>query len=140
MSKTSLGKAALAVSVFACTTMLSVGWTEQKGVSLSIERAQAQMADPYTRGVERRQARRAAVGAAAVGGAVAAGALAAGATAAYYGGGGPYAYYGGPGGYSGAAYYGGPGVWSQDYATQNGIICQPGTLVRLEDGLMHNCQ
>ncbi len=146
MSKTSLGKAALAVSVFACTTMLSVGWTEQKGVSLSIERAQAQMADPYTRGVERRQARRAAVGAAAVGGAVAAGALAAGATAAYYGGGGPYAYYGGPagyggpGGYSGVAYYGGPGVWSQDYATRNGIICQPGTLVRLEDGLMHNCQ
>ncbi len=41
---------------------------------------------------------------------------------------------------SGAAYYSGPGVWSQDYATRNGIICQPGTLVRLEDGLMHNCQ
>jgi hypothetical protein len=132
--------------------MLSVGWTEQKGVSLSIERAQAQMADPYTRGVERRQARRAAVGATAVGGAVAAGAVAAGATAAYYGGGGPYAgrdsyayyggpgVYGGPGGYSGAAYYSGPGVWSPAYAAQNGIICQPGTMVRLDDGLMHNCQ
>ncbi len=77
---------------------------------------------------------------------VGAGAVAAGATAAYYGGGGPYAYYGGPGGPlwwrrpGAAAYYGGPGVWSQDYAARNGIICQPGTMVRLEDGLMHRCQ
>ena len=88
------GKAALAVSVFACATMLSFDWTEQKGASLSIERAQAQTADPYAPGVARRQARRTVAGAAAVG----AGAVAAGATAAYYGGGGPYAYYGGDGG------------------------------------------
>jgi len=146
MRKTSLGKAALAASVFTCATMLSFGWSEQKGASLSIERAQAQMADPYTPGVARRQARRTAAGAAAVGagavaaGAVVAGAVVAGATAPYYGGGGPYAYYGGPNVYGGPAYYGGPGVWSQDYAARNGIICQPGTLVRLEDGLMHNCQ
>jgi hypothetical protein len=146
MSKTSLGKAALAVSVFTCATMLSFGWSEQKGASLSIERAQAQMADPYAPGVARRQARRTAAGAAAVGagavaaGAVAAGAIAAGATAPFYGGGGPYAYYGGPGVYGGPAYYGGPGVWSQDYAARNGIICQPGTMVRLDDGLMHRCQ
>ena len=133
MSKTSLEKAALAVSVFACATMLSFDWTEQKGASLSIERAQAQMSDPYTPGVARRQARRTAAGAAAVG----AGAVAAGATAAYYGGG-PYAYYGGDGG--GAYGYYGPDAWSQDYAARNGIICQPGTLVRLEDGLMHRCQ
>ena len=136
MSKTSFGKAALAVSVFTCATMLSFGWSEQKGASLSIERAQAQMADPYTPGVARRQVRRTAAGAVAVG----AGVVAAGATAAYYGGGGPYAYYGAPGVYGGPAYYGGPGVWSQDYAARNGIICQPGTLVRLEDGLMHRCQ
>ena len=137
MRKTSLGKAALAVSVFTCATMLSFDWSEQKGASLSIERAQAQMSDPYTPGVARRQARRAAAGAAAVG----AGAVAAGATAAYYGGGGPYAYYGGDGGGGGPyGYYGGPGVWSQDYAARNGIICQPGTMVRLEDGLMHRCQ
>src|SRR5207248_756247 len=92
MNKTSLGKAALAVSVFTCATMLSFGGSEQKGVSLSIERAQAQVGDPYapTPGVARRQARRTAAGAAALG----AGAVAAGATAAYYGGG-PYAYYGG---------------------------------------------
>jgi len=134
MKQPSFGKAALAVSVFTCATMLSFDWSEQKGVSLSIERAQAQMNDPYTPGVTRRQARRTAAGVAAVG----AGAVAAGATAAYYGsGGGPYAYYSDGGS---AAYYGGPGVWSQDYAARNGIICQPGTMVRLDDGLMHRCQ
>lgn len=134
MKQPSFGKAALAVSVFTCATMLSFDWSEPKGVSLSIERAQAQMDDPYTPGVARRQARRAAAGVAAVG----AGAVAAGATAAYYGsGGGPYAYYSDGGS---AAYYGGPGVWSQDYAARNGIICQPGTMVRLDDGLMHRCQ
>jgi len=135
MSKTSLGKAALAVSVFTCATMLSFDWSEPKGASLSIERAQAQIVDPYTPGVDRRQARRAAARAAAVG----AGAVAAGATAAYYGGG-PYAYYGGDAGGGLYGYYGGPGAWSQDYAARNGIICQPGTMVRLDDGLMHRCQ
>jgi hypothetical protein len=131
MRKTSLGKAALAVSVFTCATMLSFDWSEPKGASLSIERALAQTADPYTPGAIRRQARRTAAGAAAVG----AGAVAAGTTAAYYGGGGPYAGSG-----VSQGYYGGPGVWSQDYAARNGIICQPGTMVRLEDGLMHRCQ
>ena len=136
MKQPSFGKAALAVSVFTCATMLSFDWSEHKGASLSIERAQAQMGDPSTPapGVTRRQARRTAAGVAAVG----AGAVAAGATAAYYGsGGGPYAYYSDGGS---AAYYGGPGVWSQDYAARNGIICQPGTMVRLDDGLMHRCQ
>ncbi|MGY2903585.1 hypothetical protein [Bradyrhizobium sp. URHC0002] len=134
MKHPSFGKAALAVSVFTCATMLSFDWSEPKGASLSIERAQAQMSDPYTPGVTRRQARRAAAGVAAVG----AGAVATGATAAYYGSGGDsYAYYGDGGS---AAYYGGPGVWSQDYAARNGIICQPGTMVRLDDGLMHRCQ
>jgi hypothetical protein len=136
LQKAALGKAALAVSVFACATMLSFDWSEPKGVSLSIERAQAQISDPYTPGVARRQARRTAAGAAAVG----AGVVAAGASAAYYAGGGPYAYYGGDGGGGPYGYYSGPGAWSQDYATRNGIICQPGTMVRLEDGLMHRCQ
>ena len=135
LEKVALGKAALAISVFTCATMLSFDWSEHKGASLSIERAQAQMVDPSTPppGVTRRQARRVAAGATTVG----ADAVAAGATAAYYGGSGPYAYYGGG---SPAAYYGGPGVWSQDYAARNGIICQPGTMVRLDDGLMHRCQ
>jgi hypothetical protein len=141
MKQPMLGKAALAVSVFACATVLSFEWSDQRGVSLSIERAQAQMVDPSTPGVTtRRSARRAGRATAMGAGAVAAGAVAAGATAAYYAGGGPYAYYGGPGAYGGPGYYGGPGVWSQDYAARNGIICQPGTLVRLEDGLMHRCQ
>ena len=126
MKQPGFGKAALALSVFTCATMFSFDWSEHKGASLSIERAQAQMGDPSTPtpGVTRRQARRAAAGAAAVG----ADAVAAGATAAYYGGSGPYAY------------YGGPGTWSQDYAARNGNICQPGTMVRLDDGLMHRCQ
>ena len=126
MKQPCFGKAALAISVFTCATMFSFDWSEHKGASLSIERALAQMGDPSTPtpGVTRRQARRTAAGAAAVG----ADAVAAGATAAYYGGGGPYAY------------YGGPGTWSQDYAARNGIICQPGTMVRLDDGLMHRCQ
>ena len=131
MKQVSLGKAAIAVSIFACATMLSFDWTEQKGVSLSVESAQARVGRPLTpvsvAGVARRQGRRAAIGAAAVGaGVVGAGVAAAGyygATAPYYGSGGPYAYYGG-----------------QDYATRNGFVCQPGTMVRLDDGLMHRCQ
>lgn len=133
MKQVSLGKAAIAVSVFACATMLSFDWTEQKGVSLSVESAQARVGRPLTpvsvAGVARRQGRRAAIGAAAVGaGVVGAGVAAAGyygATAPYYGGGGPYAYYG----------YGG-----QDYAARNGFVCQPGTMVRLDDGRMYPCQ
>ena len=131
MKHASLGKTAIAVSVFACATMLSFDWSEQKGVSLSVESAQARVGRPLTpvsvAGVARRQGRRAAIGAAAVGvGVVGAGVAAAGyygATAPYYGSGGPYAYYGG-----------------QDYATRNGFVCQPGTLVRMDDGLMHRCQ
>jgi hypothetical protein len=131
MKQVSLGKAAIAVSVFACATMLTFDWTEQKGLSLSVESAQARVGRPLTpvsvAGVARRQGRRAAVGAAVVGaGVVGAGVAAAGyygATAPYYGSGGPYAYYGG-----------------QDYATRNGFVCQPGTVVRMDDGLMHRCQ
>jgi hypothetical protein len=131
MKQVSLGKAAIAVSVFACATMLTFDWTEQKGLLLSVESAQARVGRPLTpvsvAGVARRQGRRAAIGAAAVGaGVVGAGVAAAGyygATAPYYGSGGPYAYYGG-----------------QDYATRNGFVCQPGTMVRLDDGRMYPCQ
>jgi len=131
MKHASLGKTAIAVSVFACATMLSFDWSEQKGVSLSVESAQARVGRPLTpvsvAGVARRQGRRAAIGAAAIGAAaVGAGVVGAGyygATAPYYGSGGPYAYYGG-----------------QDYATRNGFVCQPGTMVRLDDGRMYPCQ
>ena len=131
MKHAGLGKTAIAVSVFACATMLSFDWTEQKGVSLSVESAQARVGRPLTpvsvAGVARRQGRRAAIGAAAVGaGVVGAGVAAAGyygATAPYYGSGGPYAYYCG-----------------QDYATRNGFTCRPGTMTRLDDGRMYPCQ
>ena len=136
MKQIRLGKAAIAISVFACATLLSVNWTEQKGVSLSVESAQARVGRPLTpvsvAGVARRQGRRAAVGAAAVGAGVAGAAVVGagiatagyyGAPAPYYGSGGPYAYYG-----------------AQDYATRNGCVCQPGTMVRMDDGRMYPCQ
>ena len=136
MKQIRLGKAAIAISVFACATLLSVNWTDQNSVSLSVESAQARVGRPLTpvsvAGVARRQGRRAAVGAAAVGAGVAGAAVVGagiatagyyGAPAPYYGSGGPYAYYG-----------------AQDYATRNGFVCQPGTMVRLDDGRMYPCQ
>jgi len=85
-------------------------------------------------GVARRQTRRAGYGAGAVGaglsGAAVVGTAAAVATAPYYArtgyySRGPYAAYGYP---------------VQDYATRNGWVCQPGTMVKLDDGRMHLCQ
>src|SRR6516162_667783 len=116
MKRLSVAKIAIATTTFACTALLSVGWSEQRGVSLSIESAQARVGRPLTpvsvAGVARRQNRRAAYGygAGVVGagvGAAAVGTAAAVATSPW-GGTGPY-YGGGP--YTGAlaanAYYGG---------------------------------
>src|SRR3974390_1336782 len=102
MKQMSIGKVAIATMTFACTALLSVGWSEQRGVSLSIESAQARIGRPLTpvsvAGVARRQYRRAAYGygAGVVGAGVAAAAIGTAAAAAaspwgYYGGG----YYGG---------------------------------------------
>ncbi len=106
-----LRKFAIAAPVFACAVLLSVGWSEQGGVSLSVESAQARVGRPLTpvsvAGVARRQGRRAYYGAAAVGTAAAVGA--------------------------GAYYYGAP-------AYGNGFVCQPGTYFRGQDGQMHPCQ
>ena len=116
-------KTALAASAFTCAALLSFGWSEQGGISLSIESAQARVGRPHTpvsvAGVARRHNRRAVYGAGAVGaGAAAAGTAAAigtaGAVAATspnwgWGGnpaGGPY--YGGNVRGARAAYYGGP--------------------------------
>jgi hypothetical protein len=102
---------AIATSVFACAATLSFGWTEQGGVSLSVESAQARVGRPLTpvsvAGVARRTTRRAYYGAAAVG--VGVGAAAAG-----------------------AYYYG-----SQP---SNGYVCQPGTYFVGQDGHRHLCQ
>jgi hypothetical protein len=113
---------AIAGSTIACAALLSFGWSERRGISLSIESAQARVGRPLTpmsvAGVARRQERRAAYGygAGVVGaglGVAAAGTAAAVAATSpwggpYYGGnygGGPYvgsralaaqAYYGGP--------------------------------------------
>ena len=137
--------AAIAVSAFACAAIFSFDWSKQDGILMSVESAQARVGRPLTpvsvAGVARRQTRRAVYGAGIAGAAVV-GTAAAVAAAPYYGGtgyntgghyyqgnrystGGPYAAYGYP---------------AQDYATRNGFVCQPGTLVRLDDGRQYPCQ
>ena len=137
-----VSKSALAVSVFACATILSVGWSEQGGVSLSVESAQARVGRPLTpvsvAGVARRQTRRAVYGY-GVAGAAAGGAAATVAAGSYYGSPG---YYGGPyqTGYYGGGPYASYGYPVQDYATRNGFTCRPGTMTKLDDGRMYPCQ
>jgi len=127
-------KTALAASAFTCAALLSFGWSEQGGISLSIESAQARVGRPMTpvsaAGVARRQNRRAAysagwqdsqpywgarsyVGGPAVAGAAAVGTAAAigtagavAATSPWGWGGSPYQT--GAGYYAGGPYYGGP--------------------------------
>jgi hypothetical protein len=105
-----ISESALAIAAFACSAIFSFGWSEQGGVSLSVESAQARVGRPLTpvsvAGVARRQTRRAVYGTAAVGAAAAAGA---------------YGYYQYPS-------YG------------QGFVCQPGTYFRGEDGRQHLCQ
>ena len=111
-------KTALAASAFTCAALLSFGWSEQGGISLSIESAQARVGRPMTpasaAGVARRHNRRAVYGAGAVGaGAAAVGTAAAigtagavAATSPNWGwGGNPYQT--GTGYYAGGPYYGG---------------------------------
>jgi hypothetical protein len=123
MKQMSLTTIAIATSTFACAALLSFGWSEQRGVSLSVESAQARVGRPLTpvsvAGVARRQTRRAVYGAGVVGaGAAAVGTAAAigtagavAATSPNWGwGGNPYQtgtgyYAGGP--YAGGPYYGG---------------------------------
>jgi hypothetical protein len=100
----------IAASAFACALLLSFGCSEQTGVSISVESAQARVGRPLTpvsvAGVARRHTRRAIYGTAAVGAAAAAGA---------------YGYYHYP-------------------SNGQGFVCQPGTYFRGEDGRQHLCQ
>jgi hypothetical protein len=112
MKQMSLTTVAIAASTFACAALLSFGWSEQRGLSLSVEKAEARVGRPLTpvsvAGVARRQNRRAAYGAGVVGaGAAAAGTAAAvAATSPNWGwGGNPYRT--GTGYYAGGPYYGG---------------------------------
>jgi hypothetical protein len=106
-------KTALAASAFTCAALLSFGWSDQRGVSLSVESAQARVGRPLTpvsvAGVARRQTRRAAVGVSTVGaGAAAVGtAGAVAATSPNWGWGGT-PYQTGTGYYGGGPYVGGP--------------------------------
>jgi hypothetical protein len=128
-------KAALAASALACAALFSFGWSEQGGISLSVESAQARVGRPLTpvsvAGVARRQTRRGAYGV-GIAGAAAIGAAGALAAAPYYG------Y--GAAGYRAGDPYASYGYSAEDYAKRNGIVCQPGTLVKLDDGLQHRCQ
>jgi hypothetical protein len=158
--KKSLKQTALAGSAFLFAALFSFGWSDQSGVSVSIEQAEARVGRPLTpvsvAGVARRQYRRAAIGTAAVGAAAVGTGYYAGspyysdtvrsARAAYYGGNpsGALAVAGGAPHYAVKAYYAG-GPWYgysgwDDYATRNAIRCTPGTMVKLDDGLMHVCQ
>jgi hypothetical protein len=107
----------LAASAFTCAAVLSFGWSEQSGISLSIESAQARVGRPLTpmsaAGVARRQTRRAVYGAGVVGaGAAAVGTAAAigtagavAATSPMWGWGGT-PYQTGTGYHAGGPYYG----------------------------------
>jgi len=114
MKQAGLKRIAIAASVFACAALLSLGWSEQGGVSLSINKADAR-ARVYITGYASR--------------------------AAYYGTEGLpwYAvrayYFDGPWSGPGYSYAG----WD-DYAARSGIVCHPGTAIRGQDGIMYLCQ
>ena len=105
-----MAKATIATSVLAATTLLTPGWSDKGGISLSIESAQAVIGRPLTplsaAGVARRQHRRSAHGTGVVGAGLA-GAAAIGTAAAI--GGSPYStgYYAGSSYDANAGYYGG---------------------------------
>ena len=155
-------KATVAASAFALAALFSFGWSEQDGLSLSVEKAEARVGRPLppvsVAGVARRQYRRAVVGTTAAVGAGAAyhrgvgdysgspyySSNVRGARAAYYGGSAAPIPDGGTPQYAVRAYYAG-GPWYgysgwDDYAARNVIKCTPGSLVKLDDGLMHVCQ
>src|SRR6476646_9480020 len=144
MKQMSLRTFAIATSAFACATLLSFSWSEQSGLSLSVESAQARVGRPLTpvsvAGVARRQTRRGVYGAGAVAaGAVAVGTAAAVAATSPYGGWGSPSY-NDPGYSSGSGPYAAYGYSPEDWRRRNGMVCQPGTLTKLDDGRMYRCQ
>jgi hypothetical protein len=111
--KMTLRTLAIATSTFVCAALWSIGWSEQGGVSLSINKAEAQ-ARVYIRSG---YAARAVYVDSPVWYAV----------RAYY--------FGGPWSGPGYSYAG----WD-DYAAHNGIGCRPGTATKGGDGIMYLCQ
>jgi hypothetical protein len=111
--KMTLRTVAVAASTFACAALFSPGWSEQGGISLSINKAEAQKR-VYITGPAAR--------------------------AVYVEPGGSWyavkAYYmGGPWSGRGYSYTG----WS-DYAARNGIGCTPGSAIKGGDSIMYVCQ
>jgi hypothetical protein len=107
-------KAVIAISAFACAMLLSVGWSGQSGLSLSVNKAEAHRLYIGPRFAASSRY-------------VHSEGLPWYAVRAYYWGGpwsGPYFSWAG---------------WS-DYATRNGIGCRPGTIVKGGDGIWYNCQ
>ncbi|GLR84155.1 hypothetical protein [Bradyrhizobium iriomotense] len=145
MTRTRATRIAIAVSTFACAALFSFTWTEEHGVSMSVDSAQARVGRPLTpvsvAGVARRQTRRAAYGAAAVGaGAVAVGTGAAIAATSPGWGWGTAPYYTGAGYTAGGGPYAAYGYSAEDWRKRNGMVCAPGTLTKMDDGRMYRCQ
>ena len=167
MNRIRLCKAAIGTATFACAALFSFGWSEQSGISLSVESAQARVGRPLTpvsaAGVARRQNRRAAsqyygspnnrgglVGgddagtyspAPYYGAGAGLGAAAVGTAAAVAATTQPWGWGSGP--YVGTGYYGGGPLAAQ--ATYyggygGGPSCTPGALYIAADGLVQMCK
>ena len=121
----SLKTLAIATSTVACAALLSFGWSPQGGVSLSVDKAQAAtriVVRPYLHGPY------------AV---LSGGGLPWYAVRAYYAGG-PWCArpgWNGPGLNNYSCYSG----WA-DYVARNGIVCEPGTVIKGGDGILYMCQ
>ncbi|MGY3692709.1 hypothetical protein ACVIGA_002789 [Bradyrhizobium sp. USDA 3240] len=159
MTRRIVRNTAIVLSTFACATLFSITWSEQGGISASVESARARVGRPLTpvsvAGVARRHTRRAAYGYGVGAGIAATAAVAtAAATAPVYAGWGTnnwtdaYAaqtdphfgqpYYPARAYYGGSPYYGYAG-WA-DYKAANGITCEPGTMTKMADGHSYICQ
>ena len=166
MNRIRLCKATIATATFACAALFSFGWSEQSGISLSVESAQARVGRPLTpvsvAGVARRQNRRAAyqynggpnnrgglVGgddagtyspAPYYGAGAGLGAAAAVGTAAAVAATQPWGWGGRP--YVGTGYYGGSALGAQaSYGGYGGgPSCTPGALYIAADGLVQMCR
>jgi len=130
MRQIGLRKLAIGIATFAIATLFSVGWSEQRGISLSVESAQAQPRrihvspyySPYRADLT---------------------GLSWYAVRAYYAGG-PWCGVGTGVGY-GTAGGGWGGSWTcysgwDDYKGRNGIGCDPGAIVKGGDGIDYACQ
>lgn len=130
MTQTAFRKFAIATSTIAFAALFTVDWSEQRGLSLSVESAQARRLYvspyPYNHYIPDQTS------------------LPWYAVRAYYTGG-PWCGVGGRTGYSttvgvfGRASYTCYDGWDS-YAKLNGIGCTPGTLIKGGDGIMYVCQ